>query len=42
MLFSEISSMVLLGSRTGPKDFRGPKYNTLKQLQEIEEKDYYT
>jgi pimeloyl-ACP methyl ester carboxylesterase len=39
---SEISAMVLLGPRTGPKDFRGLKYNTLKQLQEIEEKGYYT
>jgi pimeloyl-ACP methyl ester carboxylesterase len=39
---SEISAMVLLGPRTGPKDFRGPKYNTLKQLKEIEENGYYT
>lgn len=38
----EISTMVLLGPRTGPKDFRGPKYNSLKQLKEIDEKGYYT
>lgn len=39
---TEISTMVLLGPRTGPKDFRGEKYNTPEQIREIEEKGYYT
>lgn len=39
---SEISTMVLLGPRTGPKDFRGEKYNTPEQLCEIKETGYYT
>lgn len=39
---SEISTMVLLGPHIGAKDFRGEKYNTPEQLQEIKEKGYFT
>lgn len=41
--FSEdITTMVLLGPQTGPRDFRGEKYNTPEQLKELEEKGYFT
>jgi pimeloyl-ACP methyl ester carboxylesterase len=39
---SEITTMVLLGPQTGPRDFRGENYNTPEQLQELKEKGYFT
>ena len=38
----EITTMVLLGPQTGPRDFRGENYNTQEQLQELKEKGYFT
>jgi pimeloyl-ACP methyl ester carboxylesterase len=38
----EIITMVLLGPLTGARDFRGEKYNTPEQLQDIKEKGCFT